>query len=107
MLEEKDLFDTYDKFVQSIVDEKTTRGMTGRWKDKEFNAILDQFREDFASKGVKVAFCTRKSFNGTRRWLEFIDVEKLGGSYVPQFDVDNLSGQVIRTFYTKLTFLTV
>jgi len=105
MLQEKDLFDTYDKFVQAIVDEKTTRGKTGRWKDQEFNSVLDQFREDFAAKGVKVAFCKRKSFgSGHRRWLEFIDVDKLGGSYVPQFDVDNMSGQVINTCYTKLEF---
>ena len=31
MLEEKDLFDVYDKFVQTIVDTKTTRGSTGKW----------------------------------------------------------------------------
>lgn len=78
--------------------------MTGRWKDQEFNSVLDQFRDDFAAKGVKVAFCKRKSLNGHRRWLEFIDVEKSGGSYVPQFDIDNMSGQVINTCYTKLEF---
>ena len=104
MLQEKDLLDVYDKFVQAIADERTTRGMTGRWKDQEFNSVLDQFRDDFAAKGVKVAFCKRKSLNGHRRWLEFIDVEKSGGSYVPQFDIDNMSGQVINTCWTKLEF---
>lgn len=48
--------------------------------------------------------CKRKSQNGTYRWLEFIDIDTLKGKYVPQFDVSNLSGQVIKTAYTKLQF---
>ena len=51
MLEEKDLFDVYDKFVQTIVDTKNTRGNTGKWQDAQFISILDQFRDDFTAKG--------------------------------------------------------
>jgi len=69
----------------------------------EFDSILDQFRPDFANKNIKVALCKRRSGSGTHRWIEFIDVEE-AGSYVPQFDVANLSGQVIKTCYTKLEF---
>jgi len=106
MLSEKGLFDTYDKFVQSVFDTKTTRGTlgVGKWKDQQFIAVLDQFRDDFAAKGVKVALCKRKSGSGTYRWLEFIDVEEIGGEYFPQFDVANFSGQIIKTVYTKIEF---
>lgn len=108
MLEEKDLIPTYDKFVKTIADTKETRGsILGKWKDQQFISVLDQFRDDFTAKGVKVALCKRKSGKGTHRWLEFIDVDKLeenGRSYVPQYDVANLSGQVIKTAYTKLQF---
>ena len=105
MLQEKNLFHVYDNFVQSIVDTKTTRGsLLGKWKDQQFISVLDQFRDDFTAKGVKVALCKRKSGQGSYRWLEFIDVEKLDGSYVPQYDVSNFSGQIIKTCFTKLEF---
>ena len=58
----------------------------------------------FIDKGVKVCLCKRSSGKGTYRWLEFIDVEALEEPYVPQYDVSNLSGQVIETCYTKLQF---
>jgi len=104
LLQEKDLFNAYDKFVQSIVDTKTTRGSLRNWRDQQFISVLDQFRDDFTAKGVKVALCKRKSGKGTYRWLEFIDVEECGGSYVPQYDVSNYSGQIIKTQYHKLQF---
>jgi len=103
IMEQKDLFNTYDRFVQAIVDTKTTRGSLGKWKDQQFISVLDQFRDDFTEKGVKVALCKRKSGNGSYRWLEFIDVEEVG-DYVPQYDVSNFSGQIIKTCYTKLKF---
>ena len=58
-------------------------------------SILDQFRDDFADKDLKVVLCKRKSQNGRYQWLEFIDVNTLGSSYVLQFDVSNFSGQII------------
>jgi len=51
----------------------------------------------------EVALCKRSSGSGRFRWLEFIDVEKLP-DYVPQFDVANCSGQIIKTIYCKLEF---
>lgn len=106
ILQERDLFDAYDKFVQSVADTKTTRGsILGKWKDQQFVSVLDQFRDDFTARGVRVVLCKRTSGGGTHRWLEFIDVEKLdGSSYVPQYDVSNYSGQVIKTCQTKLQF---
>lgn len=70
----------------------------------KFISVLDLFRDEFTAKGVKVALCKRKSGKGTFRWLEFIDVEALSEPYVPQFDVENFSGQIIKTVYTKLEF---
>jgi len=61
------------------------------------------FQEDFAEKGVKVALCKRKSGSGTYRWLEFIDTDVVS-DYVPQYDVANLSGQVVKTCYTTIEF---
>ncbi|KAL7539464.1 hypothetical protein ACHAWF_007959 [Thalassiosira exigua] len=55
-------------------------------------------------RGVEVTFCRRNSADGTFRRLEFIDVEKVGDSGVPQYNLANLSGKVIRTYYTKLEF---
>jgi len=105
MLQEKDLFDAYDKFVQAISDTKATRGsFLGKWKDQQFISVLDQFRDEFTAKGVKVAFCKRGSGKGTFRWLEFIDMDELDKSYVPQYDVSNFSGQVSKTVYCKLQF---
>jgi hypothetical protein len=104
LLRSKGLFDVYDKFVQTIYDDKETCGGSGKWRDAQFISILDIFREEFAEKGVKVAFCKRKSSGGTYRWIEFIDIDQVGDSYVPQYDQSNLSGQIIKTCYTKLEF---
>lgn len=104
MLQSKGLMGVYDKFVESVYDEKTTRStFTGKWKDGEFASILDCFRDDFADKGVKVVLCKRSSASGSYRWLEFIDVE-VAVDYVPQYDVSNRSGQVIKTVYRRLQF---
>eukprot|EP00591_Stephanopyxis_turris_P009673 CAMPEP_0195528612 /NCGR_PEP_ID=MMETSP0794_2-20130614/30825_1 /TAXON_ID=515487 /ORGANISM="Stephanopyxis turris, Strain CCMP 815" /LENGTH=309 /DNA_ID=CAMNT_0040659775 /DNA_START=42 /DNA_END=971 /DNA_ORIENTATION=+ len=104
LLVKKDLKPVYDKFVQAICDNSNVHGPLSGWKDTSFASVLDLFTNDFADKGVKVVLCKRKSGDGTRRWLEFIDVEAIGDNYVPQFDVTNWSGQVIKTCYTKLSF---
>jgi hypothetical protein len=39
----------------------------------------------------------------TYRWIEFIDTEEVP-DYIPQYDVVNTSGQVIKTIYTTLEF---
>ena len=105
LLTKKSLFDVYDKFVQSIVDTRNTRSsVLGKWKDAEFVGVLDQFSDDFAEKGVRVALCKRTSGKGTYRWLEFIDVDAMGDAYEPQYDYSNRSGQIIKTCYTKLKF---
>jgi len=49
-----------------------------------------------------VALCKRKACK-SHRWIEFIDVDE-APDYVPQYDVANTSGQVIRTVYSKLEF---
>jgi hypothetical protein len=103
LLEAKDLMPVYNKLVEAIVEEGKTRSMFGMWRDGEFVSILDLFEEDFGEKGVKVALCKRKSGSGTFRWLEFIDVD-VAKDYVPQYDVGNLSGQVIKTCYTTIEF---
>ena len=102
LLESKGMMETYNKLVQAVVDESKTRSF-GSWKDKEFESIVDFFREDFAEGDIKVALCKRKSGSGTYRWLEFIDVTVAEG-YVPQYDVANFSGQVIKTVYKKIEF---
>lgn len=105
LLTKKSLFDVYDKFVQSIVDTRNTRSkVLGKWKDAEFVGVLDQFSDDFAEKGVRVALCKRTSGQGTYRWLEFIDMDVMGDTYEPQYHYSNRSGQIIKTCYTKLTF---
>uniref|UniRef100_A0A7R9ZM75 Uncharacterized protein n=1 Tax=Craspedostauros australis TaxID=1486917 RepID=A0A7R9ZM75_9STRA len=104
LLDHKDLLEIYDAMVEAVVAESNTRGTFGKWHDKEFDSIVDIYREDFAMKGVRVALCKRKSADGTRRWLEFIDIDMLGDTYVPQYDVANYSGQAIRTVFTKLEF---
>jgi len=105
LLTKKSLFDVYDKFVQSIVDTRNTRSsVLGKWKDAEFVGVLDQFSDDFAEKGVRVALCKRTSGKRTYRWLEFIDVDAMGDAYEPQYDYSNRSGQIIKTCYTKLKF---
>lgn len=103
LLARKGLFDVYDQFVQEIYDTSETRGFLGKWKDAQFIHVLDRFSDAFASKGLRVVLCKRKSANGTYRWLEFIDVE-VRDSYVPQFDVSNFSEQIIQTHFTKLQF---
>jgi hypothetical protein len=55
------------------------------------------------NKGVKVVLCKRVSGAGSILWLEFIDTNA-NPSYVPQYDVTNLSDQEIKTLYTKLQF---
>ena len=87
LLLNKGLFDVYDKFVQTIYDDKTTRGPLGKWRDAQFVSILDKFREDFAEKGVKVAFCKRKSGKGSYRWIEFVDVDQGRVNGVGIYDV--------------------
>jgi len=104
LLTSKDVWDVYDKFVQSIFDDTTTRAvLIGKWRDAQFVSVLDHFRDDFTAKGIKVALCKRSSGSGTNRWLEFIDVEAVG-DYVPQYDIANFSGQIIKTVYHKLKF---
>lgn len=103
ILDRHGLMKTYDQFVASIVESSNTRGFFGGWKDKEFETILERYKDDFAEKGVKVALCKYKSNNGTYRWLEFIDTS-IAETYVPQYDYGNRSGQVIKTMYNKLKF---
>lgn len=83
LLRKHGLFDVYDKMVQSIVQESKTRRWLGKWNDTEFQHILDQFREDFAEKGVNLAYCKRSSAGSSYRWVEFIDVQE-APDYVPQ-----------------------
>lgn len=103
LLGKKGLRSVYDKMVQAIVEESRTRNVFGTWKDEEFVSIVDLFRDEFAEKGVKVVLCKRKSGSGTFRWLEFIDTEVVK-DYIPQYDVENHSGQVVKTIYTTLEF---
>mmetsp|Transcript_2411 Transcript_2411/g.5222 ORF Transcript_2411/g.5222 Transcript_2411/m.5222 type:complete len:309 (+) Transcript_2411:189-1115(+) len=104
LLDEKGLMDVYNDFVEAVVKTKSTRGPLGKWKDRQFISVMDLFRDKFAEGGVKVALCKRRSGKGTYRWLEFIDVNGLNSPYVPQYDVSNLSGQIIKTCYTQLEF---
>lgn len=107
LLESKGAVEPYERFVQAVYETKETRQtVTGKWKDAEFASVLDQFRDDFASRGLRVALCARRSSSGTRRWLEYIDVERVGAFYVPQYDVADVSGQVIKTIYSRLKFPT-
>lgn len=103
LLEAKGAFRVYDRFVQSIYDDKNTRNALGRWKDVEFTYRVDVFEDEFADKGIRVVLCKRQSGNGSVRWLEYIDVDVVG-NYVPQFDLSNMSGQVIKTAYCTLQF---
>jgi len=101
LLVKNDAMEIYTTMVNELFDDSTTRNWMGKWKDEEFNAVVDQFREDFAEKGIQVAYCKRSD---KHLWLEFIDVAALESPYVPQFDVANMSGQVIKTMYNKYTF---
>jgi len=104
LMSSKNAFDLYDKFVETVYQEKSTRGMLGVWKDDQFVSVLDAFRDDFAAKDLKVVLCKRTGAKGTYRWIEYIDVGMTGGVYVPQYDVSNFSGQVIKTAYRTLEF---
>lgn len=97
------LVPVYESLVKGIVANGKTRGVFGGWKDKEFESVLDEYKDEFAAKGVKVALCKRQSGSGKLRWLEFIDVQ-VAPTYVPQYDVSNRSGQAICTVYNKLKF---
>lgn len=103
VLESHGLVVVYDKMVDAICKQGDTRSAFGRWKDAEFNNIIDLFRDEFSEKGVKIALCKRQSGGGTHRWIEFIDMNKVG-DYVPQYDTNNYSGQVIKTCFTTLEF---
>lgn len=103
LLEAKDLVTVYDKMIDAIVKEGNTRTLFGKWKDKEFVSIIDLFSDEFAEKGIKVCFCKYSSASTKHRWLEFIDKD-VAANYVSQYDVANLSGQVIKTMYTTLKF---
>ncbi|KAL3907556.1 MAG: hypothetical protein SGARI_003482 [Bacillariaceae sp.] len=113
LLTEKELFGMYDRVIQAILNDKNTKCVLycqealrffDHWKQGPILGIVDLFQDDFAVKGVKVVYCKRKSGKGTYRWFEFIDKEALEKPYVPQYDVSNLSGQIIKTIYTKIEF---
>ena len=81
--------------------------MLGTWKDRQFVSVMEAFRDDFADHGIRMVLCKRKSGdfgNKSKRWIEFIDVDITKNTYVPQFDVANLSGQVIKTWERTLEF---
>lgn len=103
LLQSKNCFDVYDRFVKAIVESSNTRNWLGKWKDQEFIGIMDLFTEDFAACKIKVAYCKRSSGSGSYRWLEYIDVDR-APDYVSQYDVSNLTGQMIKTCYTTLNF---
>lgn len=104
LLAKKGLFDAYDKLVKALTEDRSLRGPLGKWRDAQVIGVVDLFRDEFTEKGVKVAFCKRGSAKASFRWLEFIDVDVVEGTYVPQHDLSNLSGQVIKTMYTELKF---
>jgi hypothetical protein len=72
-------------------------------KDEEFASIFHLFCDEFAEQGVKVVLWKRKSGSGTFHWLKFINVD-VTSNYVLQYDVENHSGQVVKTIYTTLEF---
>jgi len=101
------IFAIYEKFVHTIYEDKSTRGMLGTWKDRQFVSVMEAFRDDFADHGIRMVLCKRKSGdfgNKSKRWIEFIDVDITKTTYVPQYDVANLSGQVIKTWERTLEF---
>ncbi len=103
LLSAKNLVPVYDAMVDEIVNQPKTRSAFSKWHDMEIVSVLDKFRDQFADKAVKVALCKRESSGGTSRWLEFIDTD-IVPTYVPQYDVNNFSDQVIKTIYTTLHF---
>eukprot|EP00560_Eucampia_antarctica_P006980 CAMPEP_0197830084 /NCGR_PEP_ID=MMETSP1437-20131217/6675_1 /TAXON_ID=49252 ORGANISM="Eucampia antarctica, Strain CCMP1452" /NCGR_SAMPLE_ID=MMETSP1437 /ASSEMBLY_ACC=CAM_ASM_001096 /LENGTH=82 /DNA_ID=CAMNT_0043432225 /DNA_START=135 /DNA_END=380 /DNA_ORIENTATION=+ len=62
-------------------------GPLGKWKDAQLTSTLDEFRDEFTDKSVRVALCKRPSELGSYRWLEFIDVTVVGDTYDPQYEV--------------------
>lgn len=68
MLASKDALQIYDKFVSAIKHNMKTRSFFGNWKGAEIEIILDEYRDEFANAGVKVALCKRKSSGGSFRW---------------------------------------
>lgn len=105
LLKYKRLTSTYNSFVENIsMNQKSFSKILGKMNDDEINSTIDKFRNPFEGNGIKVALCKRKSGRGTFRWLEFIDVDKLGNKYVPQYDTANLSDQIIKTWYNELEF---
>lgn len=103
LLKCKGLVTVYDRMIAAIVKEGNTRTLFGKWKDDEFVSIMDLFSDEFAEKGVKICLCKYESAAGKHRWIEFIDKDVAKG-YVPQYDVANLSGQVIKTIHATLKF---
>ena len=98
---------TYESMVNAIVNERSTRNILGKWQDAEVISIIDLYRNEFAEHGIKVVLCKRSSGSGNYRWIEYIDMKDTfaaGGPYVPQYDVANYSGQVIKTMYKTLKF---
>ena len=57
LLERKEATAIYNQLVQAIVQASKTRSVFGKWRDMEFVAILNQFKDDFADKHIKVVLC--------------------------------------------------
>lgn len=102
-LSTKGLTQAYDGMVNAISNESKTTSSFGKINTKEVLLIIDHYRDEFASKNVKVVLCKRKSSSGTHLWFEFIDTDS-ASNYVPQYDVSNFSDQTIKTVYTTLKF---
>lgn len=97
------LIPVYDAMITAIVQEKKTTRLFGKWSDQELEHVMDLFRPEFEAQHVKVVLCKRSSRHHKYRWLEFINVDIAKG-YVPQYNVSNMSDQVIHTVFTKLRF---
>lgn len=103
LLESKDSVPVYNKLIAALKKETENRNYFGFWKDAEFVAIIDLFRDEFAEKKIRVALCGRSSVANKYRWLEFVDIE-IASDYIPEFDAVSTSGQEIKTVYTTLDF---
>jgi len=99
----KTLLPVYDAMISAIVSERKTTRMFGKWRDQELEHVIDLFRPEFEAQHVKVALCKRSSRRHKYRWLEFIHIDVAKG-YVSQYDVSNMSNQIIYTVFTKLRF---
>ena len=102
-LSAKGLTQVYDAMINAISNESKTTYFVGKIHTKEVLAIMDHYRDEYASKNVNVVLCKRKSSSGTYVWFEFIDTDS-ASNYVPQYDVSNFSDQIIKTVYTTLKF---